>query len=116
MNYFTEDELKCKCGCGQNGVKSSALKKLNNARSISGVPYHLNSAYRCPKHNKEVGGSDTSSHPLGEAFDIETTNSRNRYKILEGLIEAGFTRIGIAKTFIHADDDELKDQEVAWLY
>ena len=115
MSYFTEDELKCKC-CGQNKLKPTALKKLNEARSLSGVPYVLTSAYRCPEHNKKVGGSQTSSHVRGEAFDIACGGSRSRYMILEGLVTAGFTRIGIGEDFIHADADELKDQEVVWLY
>jgi hypothetical protein len=37
-------------------------------------------------------------------------------QIVRGLLDAGFTRIGIAKTFIHADDDAESPQQVMWLY
>jgi len=36
--------------------------------------------------------------------------------IVEALFDAGFTRIGIAKTFIHADCDIELPQEVLWMY
>jgi hypothetical protein len=35
--------------------------------------------------------------------------------LLPALIHAGFTRIGIAKTFIHADVDDKKPNAI-WLY
>ena len=75
----------------------------------------------CVKHNKLVRGSDTSSHISTDtikctAVDIECTLSTQRFKILSGLIKAGFTRIGIGKTFIHADSDKNKAKEVVWLY
>ena len=36
--------------------------------------------------------------------------------MLEALIGAGFTRIGVAKTFIHVDCDMELPQEVMWMY
>jgi hypothetical protein len=36
--------------------------------------------------------------------------------VVNALLKAGFKRIGVAKTFIHADDSETHDQEVMWLY
>jgi hypothetical protein len=32
------------------------------------------------------------------------------------LIASGFTRIGIADTFIHVDNDPVKTPAVVWLY
>ena len=37
-------------------------------------------------------------------------------KIVQALLTAGFTRIGIASTFIHADDDPSKPQNLIWTY
>ena len=48
------------------------------------------------------------------AVDIACDDSVTRQKIVSGLIKAGFTRIGISKTFIHADND-LKTDAI-WLY
>ena len=113
--YFTFEELKCKC-CGKSGMNADFMYKMDKARGISGVPYVPNSAFRCEDHNKEVGGSDTSSHLLGLAMDIATPDSPTRYKILTGLIKAGFTRLGISKDFVHVDDDPLKPPSLVWVY
>lgn len=90
------------------------LEKLEWARILSDYPYSISSAIRCYKHNIDVGGLATSSHLTGRAVDIRTPNARARYKILYGLIKAGFKRIGIYKSFIHVDGDETKPPEVCW--
>jgi len=116
MKYFTRKELECKCGCELYNVTDEFLEKLNQARSIAGVPFKVNSCCRCAQHNKDEGGSETSSHLSGVAVDLSSFNSRERFKILEGAILAEFTRIGLGEDFIHLDIDSTKDQEVAWLY
>jgi len=50
----------------------------------------------------------------GLASDIRYTSSSECFKILNGLILAGFRRIGIYKTFIHVDIDQDKVQGVIW--
>ena len=92
------------------------MKKLLQARILADVAFIVNSAYRTTSHNKKVGGKPNSSHTFGLAVDLKATDSRTRYRILEALIKVGFHRIGIAKTFIHVDDDPLKDPAVTWLY
>lgn len=84
MKYFTINEL-CKS-------KTAARKKIDNAptedvkkklkllielildplREAYGAPIIVDSAYRCPKLNRAVGGSSTSQHKTGEAADIRT--------------------------------------------
>jgi hypothetical protein len=89
---------------------------LNEARKIANVPFVVNRSCSCPSHNESVGGSDTSSHLTGYAFDIHTGgDSTRRFAILNGLIRAGFRRIGVYKTFIHADNDPTKPAGVVWL-
>lgn len=121
-DYFTDKELRCKC-CGRLLFNKQTRQRLNAARIHAGVPFNITSACRCQKHNKEVGGKLTSSHLIDVekrkescAVDIWAPDSRTRFKILKGLIIAGFTRIGIDDQFIHTDSDIHKDQEVAWLY
>ena len=116
LDFFEDKEFTCKCGCGKNDMQKPFLKKLDNARSLSDVRYTINSGDRCIDHNASVGGISISSHPLGWAVDIKCPSSHDRYKIIEGLILAGINRIGIGRTFIHADDDPNKDPEVVWLY
>ena len=115
MIFFSRDEFNCPC-CGMNGMQDSFLGKLDIARGEAGVPFVITSGYRCVTHNKAVGGKITSSHMDGWAADIEAKSSRQRYRIIRGLIKAKINRIGIGKTFIHADDDPDKDPEVVWLY
>ena len=92
------------------------LVMLDEARSIAGVSFHINSGYRTRVHNERVGGSKNSSHLRGLAADIRCRNSSERFLIVAALIAAGFNRIGIANSFIHVDNDSVKTPGVAWLY
>jgi hypothetical protein len=44
--------------------------KLEEIRSLLGVPVLVSSGYRCPALNKAVGGSKGSAHMLGLAADF----------------------------------------------
>jgi len=91
------------------------LAKLDEAREYAEIPFIINSAYRSPEHKESIK-NPTSSHIKGLAVDIKAKDSRTRGIILEALRSVGFTRIGIAKTFIHIDLDYSKSQNVTWLY
>ncbi|MEQ3658617.1 MAG: D-Ala-D-Ala carboxypeptidase family metallohydrolase [Glaciecola sp.] len=114
--HFKSSEFECKCGCGLNNVNGELIEDLNIARGIAGIPFVITSGSRCEVHNKNSGGSRTSSHMGGYAVDIKAESNIERFKILESLIVAGFQRIGIAKHFIHVDNDPHKPAQVAWLY
>lgn len=117
IKNFQRSEYVCRCGCGQCDMNQGHLVQMDQARDAAGIPFHINSGFRCKAHNIEVGGSETSSHPKGFASDIETgDNSVNRFLILRGLIVAGFRRIEIGIDYIHADNDPDKDQRVLWLH
>ena len=92
------------------------LLRLDEARERAGIPFVINSGYRTPEHNAKIGGKPNSSHLKGLAVDISVTNSRQRFIILNALLDVGFTRIGIADTFIHVDLDNEKSKEVIWTY
>ena len=92
------------------------LLRLDEARERAGIPFIINSAYRTPEHNAKIGGKPNSSHLKGLAVDISVTNTRQRFIVLNALLEVGFTRIGIADTFIHIDLDNEKSKEVIWTY
>ena len=69
--HFSREELECHC-CGEmppNGISLFLLDGLEWLRSEVG-PIHVSCAYRCPKHNLEVGGVYNSQHVLGTAADI----------------------------------------------
>lgn len=99
-----------------NFMDSDFLGMLDNAREIARIPFKINSAYRSEKHNSKVGGKKTSSHLIGKAVDISCKDSKSRWTIITALQNAGFTRFGIADTFIHVDSDDAKTQDVIWTY
>ena len=123
----SDSMLACPC-CGACRMDMRFMDKLEFARMYAAVPFSINSGGRCPSHDRDVHREQvedgtytgTSSHISNEskpscACDI-AADSTNRYQVVRGLLTAGFTRLGIAKTFIHVDDDVDKAPEVIWLY
>jgi hypothetical protein len=106
--FYSPDLQECRMQYG-------FVRSLDRARTIAGIPFKINSGYRTPEHNRKVGGKSTSSHLKGLAADISCTSSSQRIKIVQGLIDSGFRRIGIADTFIHVDSDTDKSDAI-WLY
>lgn len=100
----------------EENMNADFLNKLDEAREIANIPFIINSAYRSPEHNAKIGGKPNSSHIKGLAVDISVTDSRQRFIVLNALLEVGFTRIGIADTFIHVDLDSEKSKDVIWTY
>ena len=92
------------------------LMKLDYARGIAGIPFKITSGFRTKARNQLVSGRVGSSHLKGLAVDIAYYGSRERYLILQSLMQVGITRFGIGKGFIHCDVDKSKDPDVIWLY
>lgn len=115
--YFSEKEFKlCFPSCSLQNMNQNTMNKLDAAREIAGIPLVINSAYRSSEWDRAKGRSGTGAHTLGRGIDIRCNTDSNRFKVISALIKAGFTRIGIAKTYIHADDSQNHSQEVIWLY
>ena len=117
LKYFKLSEFDSpdEVGSGKK-MDSKFLEKLDYARHNAGIPFKINSGYRTQEWNMKVGGRFGSSHKKGLAVDIGYEGSRERYLIVNSLMEVGITRFGIAQTFIHCDVDKQKDQDVIWLY
>jgi hypothetical protein len=117
LRYFNLDEFDSPDEPGSGELMDEEfLQMLDAARHFAGVPFKINSGYRTRSHNRKVGGTKNSSHMVGMAADIACVESRQRAYIIGGLIEAGFNRIGIGQTFIHADNDPEKPEDVIWHY
>lgn len=116
MKYFEPYEFKCNGEVCIDLMNPELLKRLDLARGIADVPFFITSSYRDKLTNEEAGGKKNSAHLRGNAVDIHCENSYHRFKILQGLLDAGFTRIGIADGFIHADVDEELVDCVIWTY
>ncbi len=117
FKYFTYEEFDSPDvqGSGQMMSKDLILI-LDNVRAELGKPIDINSGYRTPAHNEKVGGVETSSHLKGLAVDIACNKSQDRFDLINCLLDVGFSRIGVAKTFIHADIDPDKSIGVMWTY
>lgn len=109
---FTKKEIACKqiskrgnCGCGGSIViNEDGLDKLQALREIVGVPFTPNSAYRCPIHNRNVGGATNSMHPTGGAYDIPISARLTREMIHAAAKKVGFNGIGDYANFVHVDN------------
>ena len=97
-------------------MDSTFIYMLDSARTIAGVPFEINSGYRSSQHNRFVGGVDNSAHTKGLAADIKVRNGRERSAVVRSLLAVGFTRIGVAKGFVHVDIDSTKVDNVIWTY
>jgi len=112
---FDSPDLK---GSGKN-MNKVLMGFLDIARARAGIPFKITSGYRTKEHNLKVGGRVGSSHCKGLAADIYLPrNSRDRYLIINAIIEIGINRIGIDfnRNFIHVDIDSEKDENVLWTY
>ncbi len=113
--HFNSKEFACPC-CGKDDIKQVFVNMLEEARVKANRAFNINSGVRCIKHNAEVGGVDSSAHVNGFACDIKVTSSADRYAIHRALIDVGFTRFGLAKTFIHVDCAPDKPHKTEWIY
>lgn len=115
--YFSESEFrKCSPACSLQDMNQRFMWKIDKAREIAGIPFVLNSAFRTKAHELAHGRTGTGAHTSGCAVDIRCNSDENRYKIITALLEVGFNRIGIGKTYIHVDDDPTKKPNVIWHY
>jgi len=89
MKYFKLKEFDSpdEPGSGKH-MNKEIVHMLDAVRKKFGKPIKINSGYR----------------------------TVDRFKLLNLLLEVGFNRIGIAKSFIHVDIDKNKSQNVIWGY
>ena len=99
----------------EENMNVNFLAKLDEAREYANIPFIINSAYRSPEHPLSIK-NPSSSHIKGLAVDIGAKDSRTRFLIVDALLAVGFSRIGIADSFIHVDSDLDKSQNVIWTY
>lgn len=101
-------EIACKCSnesCRMTMYCSDMIKAYEGFRELVGVPLIINSGYRCPQHNKAVGGTPMSRHQTGEAIDIslQTLDHLSREDIEFAAVHSGFKFVKFYKTFVHMD-------------
>lgn len=110
--HFAASEFACHhCGCGADKIHPRLIALLEELRkNIGGKPLHVNSGYRCPIHNANVGGASNSQHMHGTAADIATPAGMNFEQFAWYVKQLPFDGIGFyppiekgGASFIHVD-------------
>jgi uncharacterized protein YcbK (DUF882 family) len=118
--HFSASEFACSCGCGYGtrpgDVSTELLSLLELMREEYGSPMNINSGCRCATWNAHVGGVHNSAHTRGTAADIRCTSGANRRKLMDLAVMSYASGIGIARTFVHCDVDDVLLRPSAWSY
>ena len=116
-NNFNKAEFDCKCGCEMPKEVLINIQKLANQlqilRNKVGVSVKINSAYRCIKHNKSIGGVSNSQHVLGKASDVVINGFKasKTFDLISDLINDGDMLqggLGAYNSFTHYDTRKTK--------
>ena len=106
---FKSTEFDCHGSgcCSSTKIDSKLVEYLQKIRDHFGKPITITSAYRCTKHNKNVGGSTGSYHTYGEAADI-VINGVTPREVAKYAESIGVKGIGLYETskdgyFTHID-------------
>lgn len=106
---FAVKEFACKDGSDAILVAPRLVMVLQSIRSYFGKTVTINSAYRTPEYNKNVGGASQSQHCYGTAADI----------VVKGVSPAEVAKyarsfmpdwggVGVYSSFTHVDVREVK--------
>jgi uncharacterized protein YcbK (DUF882 family) len=115
--HFSRKEFACQCNCGSDRISAELVSKLEIVRLMYGKPMKVTSGIRCDTHNQNVGGRDDSAHLDGLAADISAKGCFERDQLV-GFLRTHFSRMGIARNFIHIDvaDEAGKPSPCLWVY
>lgn len=102
--HFNSSELMCKCGCGTRLACTELFLVLELVRLKFGVPVIITSGYRCPDHNKNVGGAPESKHVDGIAADIKVkgVEPKEVYEFLDETFPTCYG-VGLYSSWVHID-------------
>lgn len=112
--HFDSKEFSCPC-CGKVEVSPRLVSALEVLRAaVGGKAIRINSGYRCPSHNKSVGGVQNSQHVLGLAVDVyvEGLSGQGIYDAASSI--SAFHGFGVAPGWAHLDVRE--SPVVRWRY
>lgn len=103
--HFSQAELACRCCQRTTRMHPALLVVLEDIRRQFQQPVTVTSAFRCPKHNKAVGGVPSSQHVMGSAADLQVANTdpRQVQQYLHDAPYANLLGIGSYPDFTHVD-------------
>ncbi len=102
---FKLSEFHCHCKnreCKKTLVDEELVNRLQYMRERADINVNLNSAYRCAKHNRSVGGSKTSKHMQGRAADV-VVKGMKAADMAKLAVEAGFRGVILYSNRVHVD-------------
>ena len=77
--HFHSSEFKCKCGCGKIYIEKKLVDRLEKLfAKLNASKCIISSGYRCPKHDKNVGGNGKGQHTKGLACDCVYYDKNNK--------------------------------------
>ncbi|MEO0881530.1 MAG: D-Ala-D-Ala carboxypeptidase family metallohydrolase [Pseudomonadota bacterium] len=113
--HFSVEELACRCRgrfCdGEYWHDGAFLDALEMLRAQIGAPLRVTSGHRCRQWNAAVGGAPRSEHKT-IAADI-AIGRHARHELKDAAVRAGFSGIGMARTFLHIDR---RSKPARWYY
>lgn len=104
-NNFWSTEFDCQCNnatCQWTLIDLDHVKNLQKLRDQLGESLKITSGYRCPTHNKAVGGATRSRHVAGDATDLQAVSS-SPDKVADNAEDLKFDGLGRYNTFTHVD-------------
>lgn len=103
--HFSEEEFRLAVpSCEVDQMEPSFMEQIERMRSFSGVPMHINSAYRSKEYELSKGRSGLSYHTKGRAIDIRCKDSVTRYMLVSACMLFTSLSMVIHPTYIHFDD------------
>jgi uncharacterized protein YcbK (DUF882 family) len=102
VNHFKNSEFSCK-HCGKIVIDSRLIARLEKLRhELGDTPIVITSGYRCPKHNKAIGGAKRSQHCQGKAVDIKVAHYTPQ-EVAHFAKMMGFTWVKAYRSWTHLD-------------
>ena len=96
-------------------VSGALIQSLEQLRGLGPEPIIVHDGYRCPEHNREVGGVEHSEHLLGIAADIKIQGLSLQQQYDRAKTVPDFDNGGIGvypeSNFIHVD---VRDGKARW--
>ena len=106
---FKSTEFDCHGSgcCSSTEVDEELVKYLQKIRDYFGKPITVTSGYRCPTHNKNIGGATGSRHSKGQAADIVVSGVAPaevaKYAESIGILGIGLYETNSDGHFVHVD-------------
>jgi len=118
--FLSLKEFQCHCRyleCTRTFILDDTVRSFTRLRLAYGKPLQVNSAYRCQKHNYDIGGRSKSFHKIGGAMDLCPVGdfSPSDLDKIEKLAFDHFEVVLRYESFIHVHNKGAMNEEDGYL-